>query len=137
MSQLNGVDNENQLGWERSSLFIQSNACLLLRQTEVLFSRDNTDGVGVTHTAAPALDADNVVALVDNTELQAVGDGPLETAVDILLPDLDVEVGLALGEEEWPDTTVKVRILGSLLADASDRPEQAGLPLWPLGCETP
>ena len=65
----------------------------------------------MAHTATPALDADNVVALGDDTELQTVRDGPLETTVDVLLPDLDVEVGLVLGEEEGPDTTVKVGIL--------------------------
>lgn len=65
----------------------------------------------MAHAAAPALDADDVVALVDDAELEAVGDGPLETAVNVLLPDLDVEVGLPLGEEERPDTAVKVRIL--------------------------
>ena len=61
--------------------------------------------------SAPTLDTDNVVSLVDDTELDTVGDSPLETAVNILLPDLDVEVGLVLGEEEGPDTTVEVRIL--------------------------
>lgn len=61
--------------------------------------------------SAPTLDTDNVVSLVDDTELDTVGDSPLETAVNVLLPDLDVEVGLVLGEEEGPDTTVEVRIL--------------------------
>lgn len=61
--------------------------------------------------SAPTLDTDNVVSLVDDTELDTVGDSPLEAAVNVLLPDLDVEVGLVLGEEEGPDATVKVRIL--------------------------
>lgn len=83
----------------------------LLRQAEVLLSRDHTDGVGVALATAPALDTDDVVALVDDAELETVVDTPLETAVNILLPDLDVEVGLLLGEEEGPDTTVQVGVL--------------------------
>ena len=83
----------------------------LLRESEVLLSGDHTDSVSVAHTAAPALNTDDVVALVDNTELETVVDTPLEAAVDILLPDLDVEVGLLLGEVEGPDTTVQVGVL--------------------------
>jgi hypothetical protein len=65
----------------------------------------------VALASPPTLDADNVVALVDDTELKTVRDTPLETTVNILLPDLDVEVGLLLGEEEGPNTTVEVRVL--------------------------
>lgn len=65
----------------------------------------------MAHSAAPSLDADNVVALVDDAQLEAVGDTPLEATVDILLPDLDVEVGLLLGEGEGPDATVQVGVL--------------------------
>ena len=83
----------------------------LLSQAKVLLSGNHTDGVGVAHSAAPALDADNVVALVDDAQLETVGDTPLEATVDILLPDLDVEVGLLLGESEGPDATVQVGIL--------------------------
>jgi hypothetical protein len=83
----------------------------LLSQTKVLLSGDHTDGVGVAHTAAPALHADNGVTLVDDAELETVVDTPLEATVNVLLPDLDVEVRLGLGEEEWPDTAVQVRVL--------------------------
>lgn len=68
----------------------------------------------MAHTAAPALNADDVVALVYDAELETVRDTPLETTVDILLPDLDIEVGLVLGEEEGPDTSVQVRVLHPL-----------------------
>lgn len=91
---------------------------LLLRQAKVLLGRDYTDRVGVAHPAAPALNTDNVVALVDDSELETVGDAPLETAVHILLPDFDIEVGLLLGEEEWPYAAVKVRILRSRVSMA-------------------
>lgn len=83
----------------------------LLCQTEVLLGWDHTDRVGVAHTTAPALDTDDVVALVNNAELDTVGNTPLETAVDVLLPDLDVEVRLLLREEEWIDATIQVGIL--------------------------
>ena len=82
----------------------------LFSKTEVLLGRHHTNGVGVALAAAPALDANNVVALVDDAELEAVRDTPLETAVDILLPDLHVEVRLLLGEQEGPDTPVQVRV---------------------------
>lgn len=72
----------------------------------------------MAHPAAPALNTDNVVALVDDPELETVGDAPLETAVHILLPDFDIEVGLPLGEEEGPDAAVKVRILRSRVSMA-------------------
>ena len=81
----------------------------------------------MAHPAAPALNTDNVVALVDDPELETMGDAPLETAVHILLPDLDVEVGFLLGEEEGPDAAVKVRILRSRLAWL-DRLCMLGLP---------
>ena len=47
---------------------------------------DDTEGVGVTHTASPALDGNDGVALGEDTELDGVVDTPLETLVDILLP---------------------------------------------------
>lgn len=94
---------------------------LLFCQTKVLLSRDHTDGVGVALAAAPALDADNVVALVDDAELETMRNGPLETAINVLLPDLDVEVRLPLGEEERPDSAVKVGVLCPLLAERSTR----------------
>ena len=67
----------------------------------------------MSHTATPSLDADDGVALVDDAELETVVDGPLKTAVNILLPDLDVEVGLLLAEVEGPDTAVQVGVLES------------------------
>lgn len=64
----------------------------------------------MTHSAAPALDANDIVALVDDTELEAVVDTPLEAAVHVLLPDLDVEIRLGLREGEGPNPTVQVGI---------------------------
>ena len=89
---------------------------LLHAQTEVLLGGHYTNGVGVAHTAAPSLDTDDGVALVDDTKLETVVDTPLEAAVDILLPNLDVEVGLGLGEVEGPHATVKVGVLENLVS---------------------
>jgi hypothetical protein len=89
-------------------------ADLLHGQTKVLLGRDHTDSVGVAHTATPSLNTDDGVALVDDAELETVVDTPLEAAVNILLPDLDVEVRLVLGEVEGPDTTVQVGVLEEL-----------------------
>ena len=87
-------------------------AGLLNGQAEVLLSGHHTNGVGVAHTATPALNTDDGVALVDDAELETVVDGPLKAAVDVLLPDLDVEVGLLLGEVEGPHATVQVGVPG-------------------------
>lgn len=83
----------------------------------------------MTHTTPPALNADNVVALVDNTELETVGDGPFETTINILLPDLDIEVGLLLGEEEGPHTAVEVGVLWSRSARRTECLTFSDLPL--------
>lgn len=68
----------------------------------------------MAHATLPALDADDVVATGKDTELDGVLDTELESAVNILLPDLDGEVRLGLGEDEGIDTTVKVGVAGSL-----------------------
>lgn len=102
----------NNIGAEIGSAdFLIFDADLLHGETKVLLGGDHTNGVGVSHTATPSLNADDGVALVDDAELETVVDGPLETAVDILLPDLDVEVGLLLAEVERPDTAVQVGVL--------------------------
>jgi hypothetical protein len=65
----------------------------------------------VSHATPPSLNADDIVALVDDTKFDSVGETPLEAAVDVFLPDLDVEVGLLLGEVEGVDATVEVGVL--------------------------
>lgn len=67
----------------------------------------------MAHTATPSLNTDNGIALVDDAELETVVNGPLQTTVNILLPDLDIEVRLLLAEVERPDTAVQVRVLES------------------------
>jgi hypothetical protein len=65
----------------------------------------------MAHAAAPALNTHDTVAPIDDAKFNAVGDSPLQTPVDILLPNLDIEVGLFLREEEGIHAAVKVRIL--------------------------
>lgn len=61
--------------------------------------------------AAPALNADDVVAFDQDAQLDGLGDTPLEAAVDVFLPVGLLEVGLLLGEEEGVDATVEVGVL--------------------------
>ena len=65
----------------------------------------------MAHTTLPALHADDVVALVEDTQLDGLLDAPLETTVNVFLPDGGVEVGLLFGEQEWVDASVKVGVL--------------------------
>lgn len=101
----------------------------LLLKTQVILGRNHTNGVGVAHTTAPSLNTDDAGTLLDNTKLDTVVDTPLQTTVDVYLPDLDVEVRLALGEVEGVDTAVQVRIPGSGLVtgDHDDRANGAVL----------
>ena len=66
----------------------------------------------MTHASPPALDTNDGVALVDDPELDGVGETPLEASVDVFLPDLDVEVGFLFGEVEGVDAAVEVGVLG-------------------------
>lgn len=72
----------------------------------------------MSHATAPALDTDDVVALVDEAELESMRNTPLEAAVNILLPDLDIEVGLLLREGEGPNTTIQMGVLDCTVSDA-------------------
>lgn len=88
---------------------------LFVRQAKVFFSWHHTNGISVALAATPALNTDDVIALADDTKLDTVRDGPLETPVNILLPALEVEVGLLLGEQERPYAAVQMGILFTLL----------------------
>jgi hypothetical protein len=65
----------------------------------------------VTHTASPALHADNCVTAGEDTEFNGIHDAPLETPVDVFLPWCLVEVGFLLVEEEGIHTTIKMGVL--------------------------
>lgn len=86
-----------------------SQRLLELADAEVLgVGADDAQGVGVAHATLPALDDDDGVAVGQDVELQSLLDGPLDAAVDVLLPVNLVEVGLLLVEEEGVDATVQV-----------------------------
>jgi hypothetical protein len=84
---------------------------LVRRKTKVLFGRHHTNSVGVALASTPTLHTNHSLAPVDDAELDTVGDTPLQTTVNVLLPDLDVEVGLLLGEQERIHSPVEVGIL--------------------------
>lgn len=89
----------------------QASPLSLLVQTKILGRGNDAEGVGVAHSAPPALHADNGITLAEHTELDGVHDAPLKTAVDILLPWSLLEVGLLLGEVEGVYTAVQVGVL--------------------------
>lgn len=80
----------------------------VLVEAKVFLCRDNTERIGVSHASPPALHADYWITLAKHTELDGVHDTPLESAVDILLPWLRLEVWLCFGEIEWVHATVQM-----------------------------
>lgn len=80
----------------------------VLVKAKVFLRGDNAECVGVSHSSPPALYANNWISLAENTELDGVHDSPLQTAVNILLPWLRLEIGLLLGEVEWVNAAVQV-----------------------------
>lgn len=84
-----------------------------LTDTQVLdIGLDDPQGVGVTHTTLPALDNDNGVVLGQDVQLHGLGNTPLDTAVDILLPVNLGEIGLRLVEVEGVHATVQMAVPG-------------------------
>lgn len=65
----------------------------------------------MTLPATPSLNTDDIVPFGQDTELDGLGDSPLETSVDVLLPIVFVEIGLGLLKKEWVDATIQMRIL--------------------------
>lgn len=65
----------------------------------------------MTLPAAPSLNTDDIVAFAQDTELDGLGDPPLETSVDVLLPIVFVEIRLRLFEQERIDSAIEVRVL--------------------------
>lgn len=86
---------------------------LELADTKVLgVGLDDPQGVGVTHATLPALNNDDGVVLGQDVEFLSPRHGPLDTAVDILLPVNLGEVGLFFGEVEGVHATVQVSVPG-------------------------
>jgi hypothetical protein len=65
----------------------------------------------MSHTASPALHADDCVTTSKDAKLDGVHDAPCETLVDIFLPRSLIEVGFLLIEEEGVYATVKMGVL--------------------------
>lgn len=84
---------------------------LILFQSQVLGRRHNTKSIGVAHTASPSLHTNNSVTTLENSKLHSVGNAPLETAVDILLPRHFIEVWFLFVEGEWVHSTVQMGVL--------------------------
>lgn len=71
-------------------------------------SLHDPQGVRVSHAAAPALDDNDRVILVEEVQLHRLRDAPLDTLVDVLLPVDLGEVGLRLREQEGVDAAIQV-----------------------------
>lgn len=89
------------------------NFLLQLADAQVVDIRlDNPQRVGVAHAALPALDNDDRVVVGQDIEFQRLGNCPLDTSVDILLPVDLGEIGLLLGKVEGVHATIQVRVPG-------------------------
>ena len=77
-------------------------------ETQVLFCGDNTNGIGVSLSSAPALNTDDHISFLENTQIDGFLDTPLESAVDIFLPVRFLKVWLVLWEQEWVYTAVQM-----------------------------
>ena len=91
-----------------SALFV-----LRSRKPQVGLRRYNTNSIRMAHSATPALNTDYRVTGRNDLELECFFDTPFQPAIDVLLPDLHIEVGLLFGEVKRVDAAVEVRILYS------------------------
>jgi hypothetical protein len=96
------------------NVFTETLSSCVLVKTKILLGGDDAEGVGVAHSASPALHTDDGVTLAENTKLDGVHDTPLQTAVNVLLPWLGLEVWLLFGEVEGVNAAVQVGVLRML-----------------------
>lgn len=75
-------------------------------EPEILISGDDAHGVRMTLAATPALDGDDLISFTEHPKANSLGDTPLQTGIDVLLPVYFVIVRLLPGIQEWIDTTV-------------------------------
>jgi hypothetical protein len=75
-------------------------------EPEILISGDDAHGVRMTLAATPALDSDDLISLVEHPEADSLGDTPLQTVIDVLLPVCVIIIRLLPGKQEWIDTAV-------------------------------
>ena len=84
----------------------------VLIQTKIFSSGYDTDGIGVSHTSAPALDADDGFVLLEDAELDGVEDAPLQAVVDIFLPRRITEIRLLYVVMERIHPAGQMRVAG-------------------------
>ena len=96
---------------QNKTRFRSGDRCLDLRESQVVLGIYDANGIRVSQTTAPALHTHHLVTLLQDTELDRLGDTPLQAAVNIHLPAGGFEIGLLLGEKERVYATVQVRVL--------------------------
>lgn len=62
-------------------------------------------------SAAPSLNADDIVAFSQDAELDGLANSPLETSVDVLLPIVFIKLRFAPFEQERIDAAIQMRVL--------------------------
>jgi hypothetical protein len=62
----------------------------------------------------PALNANDGITRLKDPELDGIQYAPLETLVNVFLPRHFSKIWLVLREDEWVNSTVKVRVLRML-----------------------
>jgi hypothetical protein len=65
----------------------------------------------MTHATSPSLHTNNSVTALQDSELHSIGDAPLETTIDILLPWDFIEVWFLLVKGEWVNATIQMGVL--------------------------
>ena len=88
---------------------------------------NNAERVGVAHAALPALNDNDRLTLIEDTQGDSVGKTPLDAAIHILLPVDLAKVRLGFGEEEWIHATVKMGVSrgGGISSDGDDGADRA------------
>ena len=65
----------------------------------------------MAHAAAPPLHADDGIAALEHTEVNAVANAPFQAPINVFLPWLLAEVWLWFAKEERVDATIEMGIL--------------------------
>ena len=70
----------------------------------------------MTHATTPALHADDRIATLEYTKVDAVADAPLQAAIDIFLPGLLAKVWFWFAKEEWVDAAIEMGVLRMIVS---------------------
>ncbi|KAI3479451.1 hypothetical protein L1887_58469 [Cichorium endivia] len=95
---------------------------LELEVTGALGHAEDADRVGAATLCPPALQSDDDIALLDDAEVERLGEAVLDAVVNVLLP-LGVVLGAGVGVEEGVAAAVQVHVAGSVrvAGDGEDR----------------